>query len=213
MVLRIFLRVIAQTLQASSPGAARTDKAALHIGAVAFIYCFGSSFNEHVHFHVCEVDGVFEEAAGEGGADADADAQALAQAREPGVIFHPATGIACEAVHLASRGPVQGFCVRGRQSGGRFRGADHRRPRHLGRLALVHDPANISALPYLRWRVRGASRRHRQAGLSPGATSVELAPARQHLSVRSQLRFRSVCPLERQIQLTTLHIGDLYEPP
>ena len=96
MVLRIFLLVIAQTLQASSPGAARTDKAALHIGAVAFIHRFGSSLNEHVHFHVCAVDGVFEEAAGEGGADADA--QALAQAREPGVIFHPATGIACEAV-------------------------------------------------------------------------------------------------------------------
>ncbi len=35
---------------------------------------------------------------GEAGADADADAQALAQAREPGVIFRPATGIACEAV-------------------------------------------------------------------------------------------------------------------
>ena len=66
MVLRIFLRVIAQTLRASSPGAARTDKAALHIGAVAFIHRFGSSLNEHVHFHVCAVDGVFEEAAGEG---------------------------------------------------------------------------------------------------------------------------------------------------
>src|SRR3990167_10592969 len=31
MVLRIFLRVIAQTLQANSPGAANVDKAALHI--------------------------------------------------------------------------------------------------------------------------------------------------------------------------------------
>jgi hypothetical protein len=36
MVLRIFLRVIAQTLQTHSPGAAQVDKAALHIGAVAF---------------------------------------------------------------------------------------------------------------------------------------------------------------------------------
>jgi hypothetical protein len=35
MVLRIFLRVIEQTLQASSPSAAHVDKAALHIGAVA----------------------------------------------------------------------------------------------------------------------------------------------------------------------------------
>jgi hypothetical protein len=31
MVLRIFLRVIAQTLQANSPGAQNPDKAALHI--------------------------------------------------------------------------------------------------------------------------------------------------------------------------------------
>jgi hypothetical protein len=85
MVLRIFLRVIAQTLQANSPGAANADKAALHIGAVAFIHRFGSSMNEHVHFHVCAVDGVFEEAAG--------DADAHAQARAPGVIFHPATGV------------------------------------------------------------------------------------------------------------------------
>ena len=50
------------------------DKAALHIGAVAFIHRFGSSLNEHVHFHVCVVDGVFE-------------------ATEPGVIFHPASGL------------------------------------------------------------------------------------------------------------------------
>jgi hypothetical protein len=87
MVLRIFLRVIAQTLQANSPGAANADKAALHIGAVAFIHRFGSSLNELVHLHVCAVDGVFEEAPGEG------DADAHAQARAPGVIFHPATGV------------------------------------------------------------------------------------------------------------------------
>ena len=61
MVLRIFLRVIAQSLQTHSPGAANVDKATLHIGAVAFIYRFGSSLNAHVHFHVCVVDGVFEE--------------------------------------------------------------------------------------------------------------------------------------------------------
>lgn len=61
------------------------DKATLHIGAVAFIHRFGSSLNEHVHFHVCVVDGVFEEVAGEG----DADVQAIS----PGVIYHPATGI------------------------------------------------------------------------------------------------------------------------
>jgi hypothetical protein len=46
MVLRIFLRVIAQTLQTHSPGAAHMDKAGLHIGAIAFIHRFGSSLNE-----------------------------------------------------------------------------------------------------------------------------------------------------------------------
>ena len=50
MVLRIFLRVIAQSLSASSPGAASVDKAALHLGAVAFIHRFGPSLNEHVLF-------------------------------------------------------------------------------------------------------------------------------------------------------------------
>ena len=51
MVLRTFLRVIAQTLQAHSSGT--RNKSALHVGAVAFIHRFGSSLNEHVHFHVC----------------------------------------------------------------------------------------------------------------------------------------------------------------
>jgi hypothetical protein len=63
-VLRIFLRVIAQSLSANCPGAADVNKAAQHIGAVAFIHRFGSSLNQHVHFHVCVVDGVFEEVAG-----------------------------------------------------------------------------------------------------------------------------------------------------
>jgi hypothetical protein len=40
MVLRIFLRAIAQSLQAHCPGAANVDKAALHICAVAFIHRF-----------------------------------------------------------------------------------------------------------------------------------------------------------------------------
>jgi hypothetical protein len=82
---------------ANSPGAANVDKAALHIGAIAFIHSFGSSLNEHVHFHICAVDGVFEEVAGEG----DAHAQARVQARSPGVIFHPATGVTAEAVTQA----------------------------------------------------------------------------------------------------------------
>jgi hypothetical protein len=81
MVLRIFLRVIAQSLQSNSPGAAQVNKAALHIGAVAFIHRFGSSLNEHVHFHICVVDGVFEEVAG--------------------IVFHPASGIDADAAAQA----------------------------------------------------------------------------------------------------------------
>ena len=73
------------------------DKTALHIGAVALakpqvhIHRFGSSLNEHVHFHVCVVDGVFETVADE------ADATAAA----PRVIFHPASGIESTAVAQA----------------------------------------------------------------------------------------------------------------
>jgi hypothetical protein len=95
MVLRIFLRVIAQSLQASSPGAANVSKAALHIGAVAFIHRFGSSLNEHVHFHVCVLDGVFDEVTSGADADADAKPQAVAadQSSPSTVIFHPARAI------------------------------------------------------------------------------------------------------------------------
>jgi len=96
MVLRIFLRVIEQSLQAHCPGAAPVDRATLHIGAVAFIHRFGSSLNEHVHFHVCVVDGVFEVVAGEADADADADANATAPGvmiGAPKLAFHAATGI------------------------------------------------------------------------------------------------------------------------
>ena len=92
MVLRIFLRVIAQSLQSNSPAAAQAGNAALHIGAVAFIHRFGSSLNAHVHFHVCVVDGVFEAVAGVGGAAAQV------QASSPGVIYHPATAIDQAAV-------------------------------------------------------------------------------------------------------------------
>ena len=40
---------------------------------MAFIHRFGSSLNGHVHFHVCAVDGVFEDV--------------------PGIVFHPASAI------------------------------------------------------------------------------------------------------------------------
>ena len=46
---------------------------------------FGSSLNGHVHFHVCAVDGVFEEVAVAGEADA--------QSSPPGIVFHPASAI------------------------------------------------------------------------------------------------------------------------
>src|SRR5450830_861783 len=64
---------------------AACSKTALHIGAVAFIHRFGSSLNEHVHFHVCVVDGVFQVVPSE----VDADVKTTAA----GVIFHPASGI------------------------------------------------------------------------------------------------------------------------
>ena len=100
MVLRIFLRVIAQALQANSPGAANVDKAALHIGAVAFIHRFGSSLNEHVHFHICAVDGVFEQVVGEEGQEGDG-ADAASQTSPPRIIFHPAAGMNANAVDQA----------------------------------------------------------------------------------------------------------------
>ena len=59
--LRIFLRVVQQCLHEHCPGGAQADPASLRIGAVAFIHRFGSSLNTHVHFHVCVVDGVFQE--------------------------------------------------------------------------------------------------------------------------------------------------------
>ena len=92
MVLRIFLRVIAQSLQDHCAGAAQVDRAALHIGAVAFIHRFGSSLNAHVHFHVCAVDGVFEEV------PVAVAGQTDAQSSPPGIVFHSASAIDATAV-------------------------------------------------------------------------------------------------------------------
>lgn len=47
-----FLRVIGQSLRTHCAGAQQIDKAALHIGAVAFIHRFGFNLNKHVHFMV-----------------------------------------------------------------------------------------------------------------------------------------------------------------
>ena len=107
--LRIFLRVVQQSLQTHCPGAAQCDPANLHLGAVAFIHRFGSSLNTHVHFHVCVVDGVFEAVAAPLAQNVDTDAAAQANP-EPGpaqapapqsVIFHAATGLDESAIATA----------------------------------------------------------------------------------------------------------------
>jgi hypothetical protein len=54
--LRIFLDAVEQHLRRRSPGAGPKART----GAVAFIHRFGSSLNEHTHFHVVFIDGVFE---------------------------------------------------------------------------------------------------------------------------------------------------------
>lgn len=72
-VLRIFLRGVEHCLRERSLGCC----ASARIGAVAFIHRFGSSLNEHVHFHCCIIDGVFEPATNEA----------------EGVTFHAASGI------------------------------------------------------------------------------------------------------------------------
>ena len=74
-VLRIFLREVERCLREHSPGCDTQAR----IGAVAFIHRFGSSLNEHVHFHCCIVDGTFEPAVDTGDG--------------AGVDFHAATGL------------------------------------------------------------------------------------------------------------------------
>ncbi len=74
-VLRIFLRALERCLREHSAGC----DAPARIGAVAFIHRFGSCLNEHVHFHCCIVDRVFEP---------------TAQTHdEQGVVFHAAPGL------------------------------------------------------------------------------------------------------------------------
>jgi len=53
--LRSFLDAIEQQLRAHRSGAGPAARA----GAVAFIHRFGASLNQHTHFHVCVLDGVF----------------------------------------------------------------------------------------------------------------------------------------------------------
>jgi hypothetical protein len=86
-VLRILLRAVERRLREHSPGCDRTAR----IGAIAFIHRFGSSLNEHTHFHCCIVDGVFQPAANIGDTTDAADAVA-------GVDFHAATGLDAAAL-------------------------------------------------------------------------------------------------------------------
>jgi hypothetical protein len=56
-VLRIFMRALETTLRRGSPGGPATSR----FGAAAFVHHFGSSLNEHIHFHCIVTDGVFSE--------------------------------------------------------------------------------------------------------------------------------------------------------
>ena len=58
--------------------------AAAGIGAAAFIHLFGSSRNEHVDFHCCVIDGVFD--------------AAVAPDEAPGVSHTRRTACPCDAV-------------------------------------------------------------------------------------------------------------------
>jgi len=86
-VLRILLRAVERCLREHSPGCG----AKARIGAVAFIHRFGSSLNEHTHFHCCVVDGVFQPAANIGDTTDAADAVA-------GVDCHAATDLDITAI-------------------------------------------------------------------------------------------------------------------
>lgn len=79
-VLHIFLSVAERCLREHSPGCSESAR----IGAVAFIHRFGSSLNEHVHFHCCVIDGVFE-------STADTN-------DEESVVFHAASGLDAVAI-------------------------------------------------------------------------------------------------------------------
>lgn len=114
MVLRTFLRAIAQTLQPNSPVVLNSARAAWHIVTAAFTQRFGSSLNEHVHFHVCVVDRAFEEVVNV--------VEAADAASSTGVDFHTATDVNADAVTqvqatlrwrslrtIVGRGPLEGF--------------------------------------------------------------------------------------------------------
>jgi len=88
VVLRIFLRGVERCLREHSPGCDSTAR----IGAIAFIHRFGSSLNEHTHFHCCIVEGVFQPTA-KIGDTADNTAEPITS-----VDFHAATDLDTAAI-------------------------------------------------------------------------------------------------------------------
>jgi hypothetical protein len=92
VALRIFLRLVQQSLQANCPCAATANPAQLHLGAVAFIHRFGSSLNTHVHVHVCVVDGVFHALP-----DAKSDTDSV---NASSITFHPAENDEAAIAHV-----------------------------------------------------------------------------------------------------------------
>jgi len=64
-VLHILLRAFQATLREACPTAPVTAS----IGAVSFLHRFGSSLNTHFHYHLCVVDGLFEEVQRDAGPD------------------------------------------------------------------------------------------------------------------------------------------------
>lgn len=54
-ILQVFLRAVEAKLRAASPGA----PADARFGGVTFVQRLGSALNCHLHFHCCQIDGVF----------------------------------------------------------------------------------------------------------------------------------------------------------
>ena len=136
------------------------------------------------------VDGVFEEAAGEG------RAAAQAQARAPGVIFHPASGIACEVVAQVQaslrKRILRGFVGRGLLEG--FEAKEMLAYRHSGFSVdtsvciAAHDRAGLERLlrycahpPFAMERLRKAggelvyrcAKQHSEPGHDKRGTQVD----------------------------------------
>jgi hypothetical protein len=97
--------VILASLQAHCPSAVALDRRLVQLSACAFIHRFGSSLNTHVHFHICVVDGVFEEVAGDDGDKGNP------------VKFHALTNLSADAIaHVQNevkRRIVRAFVKRG----------------------------------------------------------------------------------------------------